>query len=79
MHPVGTRVKGHAICKGIEKGDWHYRQSPSIAEVGEAVAFSNGRLIRQSVRDGTERLVKVTVKVAGRASRSMDVLCPKKA
>mgnify|MGYP000942027737 CR=1 FL=1 len=79
MHPIGSRVNGNAICKGIEKGEWQYRTPHSVKEVGEVVAFSNGRIIRQSVRDGTERLVKVMVRAHGRVSRSMDVLCPKKA
>ena len=79
MQHQGTRDKTHSFCKAVTKGDWHYRQSPSLVEQGEPVAFSNGRIIRQSVRDGTERLVKVTIKVAGRRSRAQDVLCPKKA
>lgn len=79
MHPQAPRVNGHAKCKTIEKGDWKYRPPRQAVEEGEPIAFSNGRIIRQAVRDGTERLVKVTIKVAGRRSRSTDALCPHKA
>ena len=76
MQASGNRGKIHMACHEMEKRGAKYRPALSIAAQGEVVAYANGRMIRQAVRDGEEKLVKVVVKAHRRIRRETDVVCP---
>lgn len=76
MQANGNRNKVHMACAAMEKRGAKYCPRPSIAPLGEVVAYANGRYIRQAVRDGEERLVKVVVKAHRRLRRETDAVCP---
>lgn len=76
MQASGNRSNIHMACKEMEKRGAKYRPARSIAPVGEVVAYANGRYIRQAVRDGEERLVKVVVKAHRRFRRETDLISP---
>lgn len=76
MQANGNRSKIHMACAEMEKRGAKYHPARSIAPQGEVVAYANGRMIRQAVRDGEERLVKVVVKAHRRIRRETDAVCP---
>lgn len=77
MQHLAPRVSAHAMLKEFQKHGIpsHVSKTPEpVVEAGEIIAYANGRFIRQAVRDGQERLVKVMVKTHRRIYRAQDAL-----